>query len=297
MKRHIFLYSIITVICSLCLYVLGLHYQEHAKLEIIGEKTTQTAKKTDISNLPESHEIRIKQGSNAKLTKILKAELGDSAGAFQAKTASLSNNQQQATISNSSRPALKANEMSKLFLLLGYFAARKNETIKTNSSIKIQQSDLANNEHNLQAGVAYSYPFLMQLAIKQGNVSAQRAVLRKIKLTNVKKGMQLAKVKHSYLTSKQELKLSTSAADLAKILLNLYRGKIFGRQLDTQALSYLQAGTTAQGGRIYQLRGRHGQAVLVDNGGSSYVWTVLVDDSKPDLNSLADRLNQWYAKN
>lgn len=297
MKRHIFLYSIITVICSLALYVLGLHYQEHAKLEIIGEKTAQTSKKTDVSGLPESHEIRVKKGSNAKLTKILKSELAETASAYQARTSSLSNSNQQAAISNSSRPMIKADEMGKLFLLLGYFAARKNGTIKQNGSVKVEQADIVNNEHNLQAGVAYSYPFLMQLAVKQGNASAQRALLRVIKLANIKKGMSLAKTKHSVVSGSKQLKVSTSAADLTQILMNLYHGKIFGRQLDTQALSYLQASTNTQGSKTYQVSGSRGKTVLVDNSGSSYVFTVLVDGTSPDLTSLSTKLNQWYAKN
>jgi hypothetical protein len=192
---------------------------------------------------------------------------------------------------------LKASEMGKLFLLLGYFAARKNGTIKQNGSVKVEQADIANNEHNLQAGVAYSYPFLMQLAVKQGNASAQKALLRVIKLTNIKKGVSLAKVKHSMVSGSKQLKVSTSAADLTKILMNLYQGKIFGRQLDTQALSYLQTSTSLQGSKTYQVSGSRGKAVLVDNGGSSYVFTVIVDGTSPDLNSLSTKLNQWYAKN
>ncbi|MCI1467052.1 MAG: class A beta-lactamase-related serine hydrolase [Lactobacillus sp.] len=297
MKRHIFLYSIITVICSLVLYVWGIHYQENAKLEIVGEKTAQTAGKTDVSKLPESHEIRVQKGSNAKLTKILKTELASTSSPYQARTNSLINNKLQAGISNTSRTRIKADEMSKLFLLLGYFAGRKSGAIKTNTAVKVEQADLAKGEQSLQAGVAYSYAFLLQLAVKQGNASAQRVLLRTVKLSNINKALKLAKTKHTQVSGSKQLTVYTSASDLSLILTNLYRGKIFGKQLDTQALSYLQANATGQtASRTYQIASSRGQAVLVDNGGNSYVFSILMDGTSSDLTNLTNKLNQWYAK-
>lgn len=297
MKRHIFLFSLITVICSFALYLWGLHYQQHAQLTIIGPKTAKTVRNADTSHLPESHAVHRQAGSNADLAALLQKELESTSSTYQAQTSSLTNNQQAAGISDTEQSVLKVKKFNRLGLLLGYFAARKAGKIKNNGAVKVAAADIGSGNHNLQAGMAYSYPFLLQLAIKQDNAAAQHVLLRTIGLPAIKAGLKAAHAKQTQAAGQQNLRAATSAKDLQTILIRLYRGQVFGRQMDSLALTYLQSNASSKnGGKVYQVSEGGAQAVLVDNGGSSYAWAAITDNQDANLTDLTNKLGEWYSK-
>ncbi|CAM3166854.1 beta-lactamase class A [Lactobacillus bombicola] len=299
MKNKVFVGSIITTLLAFMLYTVNLKQTKNADIKIIGQSQKRNGNKSKSIKEPHTaeieypREVKITGGSKLVWAKKIKQTMGKKQS-YQVYLKDLNNNQ-FAQVANISK-AHSVNSVSRLFLLLTIYYQEQHHKLSSKTVIKVKKADVVKDEKILQPGIGYGITYLRQ-AMMNGSQTATNVLLRKVKLTQVnfvikKMGLVDTKVKPKFVAT-------TTAKDLAQIMINLYQNKTLNRQYSNRVLGVLSSvknkpkiGQTGSG-LIYAIGDKKANVALIQRGGHTYCMAIL-SNSDHNFSQLGKVVNKFF---
>ncbi len=285
MKNKVIFGSLAATFVAFMLYTVSLRHVANTSVQIVNQKETVKKKKSKTGHEPNVEavefptHVKVAPGSNSDWTKQIKKVMGKDQS-YQVSVQDL-NSGRFARVANSTK-AHGVSSTSHLFLLATIYYQEEHGKLSQREAIKIKKADRVKGENILQPGIAYAVSFLKQ-SLLRGSKTAGNALLRKVKPRQInavvkKMGATKTKFNKKYMSHPRAV---TTAADLTKIMADLYQNKTLNRQYANSVLSSLhlngekpQVVKNITGTTIYAIGDKRTNVALVQGHGHAYCISV-----------------------
>ncbi|MDF7638224.1 serine hydrolase [Lactobacillus sp. ESL0791] len=246
MKNKVLIGSLAATLVAFILYSANLRRINNASIKvitpssskIIKNKKAQKRQEPQLGTVEYSNHIKIAKGSNRELAGAIKSAMGldDS---YQVAVQDLRSDK-FARVANTTKTH-QVTGTAKLFLLAAIYYQEQTGRFNPHTVIKITKADRVKGEKFLQKGMMYGVTYLRQ-AMMRGNRTAANAFVRKIGPKKITAFLhKLGATDTTVFVRSKQLRATTTAVDLNKVMVGLYHGKVLNRQYSDLALSLIRS--------------------------------------------------------
>lgn len=304
MKNKVLIGSLITTLLAFMLYSVNIKRVENSQVQIVNQKNTTNKSKGKTAHEPKMaaveypNHIKVASGSNQDWSKQIEKVMGKDQS-YQVSVQDL-NSGKFARVSNTAK-AHEVGATGNLFLLAAIYYQEQHGKLSDHTAIKVKKADRAKGDKMLKPGIAYGVTFLKQTLMRK-NKTAGNALTRKVKPAKInevahKMGATNTKFGEHYSAGPVA---TTTAADLAAVMNNLYQNKTLNRQYANMALGSLSLTgkkpkivAQTNGATIYAIGDSRANVALVQSHGHAYCVSVWARSDR-SFSNLGKTVNGFF---
>lgn len=290
MKNNIVVGALIASLLAFVVYTRTNKDAEMRKVTVVQVKKSGKVKKTvsstdkepNVNSIEYDNQVKSSKGSDKQLVKAIKKAMGQDVS-YQVAAYDLNKSSHFAEVTNT-KSGQDSQKIFYLYLLIALYAQEKSGKIGASTTIKVTNADKAGTSTAIAVGISYGPSYLREQMLK-GNKTAANALLRTIGTKQVNKILKQLGASQTKLTGtfSKSVVGKTTASDLAKIMVSIYKGKLVGsynQQVLTAMTGKTKLASKAKG-TIYQYVDGNLEVALISNNGHNYVvsaWSSKTDD-------------------